>query len=182
MLHGLEQGDSTLKLPPATDPEIISGLVAVRQSWNPIHDALVQVISAKPAQRESLLAPVLYGNMELLTRMDEVVKLFEHRSQEKVTATSRFQVSTTIVMLAVLLVIWLVVQRSLILPILGAIEYLRILASGNLTSRQTSSQKSQSKDEVGVMLEALGSMQQSLHATVSQVASAAEKWQVAVRT
>jgi methyl-accepting chemotaxis protein len=167
VLRGLSEGDAELQLPGTRDPEILSGLATVRQTWEPIRKALEQML-ANPRKAEASLAPVASGNMPLLMQMDGVVKLFEQRANDKVSATLRLQVAITAILIGLLFLAWLIVQRNVIRPLVAAVDYVGIVSGGDLTG-QLDAVFRRRTDEIGDLARAMQSMSTNLRTMIGEI-------------
>jgi methyl-accepting chemotaxis protein len=166
---GLAEGDSELQLPATSDPEILSGLATVRQTWEPIRGALEQTL-ANPDKTDATLAPVLAGNMALLADMDKVVRLFEQRARDKVGATLRMQIAIAAILTGLLFLAWLIVLRKVIRPLAVAVDDAGKVSAGDLTGELDAAFRDR-RDEIGDLARAMQTMSASLRTMIREISA-----------
>jgi len=167
VLRGLAGGDAALQLPGTHDPEILAGLAKVRNTWEPIAQALERIL-ANPEQTDTAIGPVVADNMMLLTRMDQVVKIFEQRAQAKVEATLRLQIGITASLLVLLFFAWTIVLRKVVKPLAITVDYASTLSAGDLTSELDAGFEDRG-DEIGVLARSMQKMTGSLRAMIREI-------------
>jgi methyl-accepting chemotaxis protein len=167
VLRGLESGDAELELPGTADPEIVNGLALVHETWAPIRAALGSLIAGDGPAEQNLL-PVVSGNMTLLTRMDDVVKLFEKRARDKVSATMRLQAAIAALMIGLLTVVWSIALRKVIRPLASVAAYAGVVSDGDLTGKLDDAFSGR-EDEIGALTRSMQSMSASLRRMIGEI-------------
>ena len=167
VLSGLVKGDAELQLPGTNDPEILAGIAKVWETWKPFRAALEQ-IRTNPRNAGAAIATVEGGNMTLLTRMDQVVKLFEKRAGEKLARTMRLQVAITASLIILLFAAWLIVLRNVIRPLVAAIDYVGVVSAGDLTGELGIAFRERA-DEIGSLSRAMQTMSANLRAMIGEI-------------
>jgi methyl-accepting chemotaxis protein len=170
VLRGLAAGDAELQLPGTREPEILAGLAGVTETWAPIRSALEKIAAQPDSGRtdDAALSVVIAGNMDLLTRMDAVVKLFERRAQDKVDATLRLHIGITFILVGLLFGVWLITLRAVIRPLISAVDYVGIVSSGDLTAELAVEFRIR-RDEIGALARAMQAMSSNLRAMIAEI-------------
>jgi methyl-accepting chemotaxis protein len=167
VLRGLADGDAGLQLPGTRDPEILAGIATVRNTWEPIRKALEEIL-ANPAKADAAIGPVVGDNMTLLTRMDQVVKLFEQRARAKVETTLRLQIAITASLMLLLFGVWALVLRKVIKPLTIAVDYAGTLSGGDLSSELGAGFQDRG-DEIGALSRSMQTMSGSLRVMIQEI-------------
>ena len=169
-LNDLINGNASRGIPAATG-EVATQLVAVEELWAPFQDAAMTV-SAETVDNpvfNSALAFIGANNVDLLTNSNKAVGLYTEAFSGKITTLKQVVIGFGILAMIVAATAWWFVGRFIGKPLNDARDAMETLATGDLSATISVS----SRDEVGQMVAAYGTLQAYMNEmaeTASEVA------------
>jgi methyl-accepting chemotaxis protein len=140
VLHGLRDGNDGLGLPPAKEAEILERLAGVQILWDHTKPELERLIAPGAAEDAKAVTRILASATNLLQQMDQIVKVLERLSRDKVQNTLRAELVVAGAAMILLALVWLGVVRPLIRQLMSLCDGL-VRGAENVASasRQVSS-------------------------------------------
>jgi methyl-accepting chemotaxis protein-1 (serine sensor receptor) len=168
--------------PLGLDPAAVDKAIAVQESMDRSYAEALKAYDPKDPNSTQAVDRAVRGiDRAAGDELDELVKVVRERgdvlerdliasasAERNATLATLLAVAAVAVILATILAV--VVIRSIVVPLAAATDLAQRVAQGDLTSRVPQA----SRDEIGQLLGALGTMTQSLSSIVSQVRSGAE--------
>ncbi|MCK5912495.1 MAG: type IV pili methyl-accepting chemotaxis transducer N-terminal domain-containing protein, partial [Desulfuromusa sp.] len=115
-LKGLISGNSSMHLPPTSDPKILTQMRKVESLWKEFSNQ-VQIIlnsGSNNDQIDQAVYKILGGNVPLLKEMNKAVGMYAAQSQKKIVRlTSSLYIGGVIVLIATFF-IWLLINRKIV--------------------------------------------------------------------
>ncbi|MEA3543919.1 MAG: methyl-accepting chemotaxis protein, partial [Thermodesulfobacteriota bacterium] len=146
-LQGLINGDSSMNLPPTSDPEILAQMRKVESIWNNF-SSQVQIVTNSNSNQDQIdqaSYKILGSNVPLLKEMNKAVGMYAAQSQKKVTKlTGSLYVGGAIVII-ITFFIWLLINRKIVRPLGAVVQMVNGMNNGDLDHRLNMSQG----DEIG---------------------------------
>ncbi len=163
---------SSEPMPPASNPEILRQLQAVKSIWSEFHKELRTILNAEKttgASFEKAKSYIKKNNIPLLVEMNKAVKLIEAEANKRVEHMKNVQLISFIVEVCLFLGGMLLVRTSVINPINEVITHLSegsqqiARASGDIsttsqTLAQSTADQASSLEETSSSLEEMSSM------------------------
>jgi len=129
-------GGETITLPPTTDPDIRSQLAEVVTLWGQFRQKVNAVQIAEPGDAAFLQAVAEIESLTpvMLQEMDQVVQLYEAAAERKLTRLYAIQAVFFVSALALLAWGYLLIQRTVINPVITLEAASRNIAAGDLAT------------------------------------------------
>jgi methyl-accepting chemotaxis protein len=163
IIKGLLYGDKTLDLPQAMDPTFKSRMEQIQNMWEELKNKIVAVKQAPDDQAAS--DELLVVSENYFTLANQMVFDAENYSKEKVKLAERVQMILFAVNLLLFSIIFLVVYKKAVTPLIKLTSTAAEITAGNLSSRV----KINSKDEIGELASTFNDMVSTLNKTVSEL-------------
>jgi two-component system nitrate/nitrite sensor histidine kinase NarX len=130
----LVYGGRSVTLPPTSDPHVRSQLDEVVAAWGELRQDVETVRTADPGSTTFVqaLREIEAASPIILEEMDQVVQLYEAAAERKVALLNGIQAAFLVSALTLVLVGYLLIQRSVVNPVTGLEEASRRIADGDL--------------------------------------------------
>jgi methyl-accepting chemotaxis protein len=163
-----------ITLPEVRDGRVQASLDEGATLWAQVKAPLNQVLSngvdVRTGPGLQAIGQLSARNIDLMRSMDVITTAFQTASDNRRAALSRFQVATVgVALLAAGLMFWLI-HRQLVVPLMRTAGYSRRVAGGNLVERMTSHGGSELRE----LADSMNVMSDSLQGTVRQITLGAE--------
>ncbi|MCF6266769.1 MAG: methyl-accepting chemotaxis protein [Desulfuromusa sp.] len=146
-LNGLINGNSSMHLPPTSDPEILAQMRKVESLWKNF-SAQVKILLNSSNNNEAInqaSKKILASNIPLLQEMNKAVGMYAAQSQKKVARLTTSLYIGGVIVLIVTLLVWLLINRKIIRPLLAVVKMVNGMNNGDLDYRL----KMKQGDEIG---------------------------------
>jgi methyl-accepting chemotaxis protein len=169
-LNDLINGNGERGITAATG-EVATQLLAVQQLWLPFDDAAttVSIEGVQNPAFDSALTYIGANNVDLLTNSNVAVGLYTEAFSGKITTLKQVVIAFGVIAMLVAGIAWWFVGRFIGKPLNDARDAMETLATGDLSAVVEVS----SRDEVGQMVTAYGTLQSYMYemaATASEIA------------
>ncbi|MDX2480619.1 MAG: methyl-accepting chemotaxis protein [Desulfuromusa sp.] len=146
-LQGLINGNSSMHLPPTSAPEILTQMRKVESLWKDF-STQVQILTNASSNQESIsqaTEKIIVKNIPLLQEMNKAVSMYAAQSQQKVAQLTFSLYIGGIIVLIVTFLIWLLINKKIVRPIIAVVNMVDGMNNGNLDYRLNMNQG----DEIG---------------------------------